>query len=165
MQTRHGDITIRPIRPEDKDILAAGFELFSDETRWRRFLSPKPRLTAGDLRYLTEVDGADHAALVAIPLDDPACRIIGVARYVRLPEDPTTAEMSIVVADPYQRRGLGKALSDQLIALARVNGIEHFTASVLADNDPAQSLIAHMTRHLTYVSNGAVREMVGDIAA
>jgi RimJ/RimL family protein N-acetyltransferase len=165
VHTRHDDITLRPIRPEDKDILEAGFALLSDETRRRRFLASKPRLTAGDLRYLTEVDGRDHAALVAIPLDDPACRIVGVARYVRLVEDPTTAEMSIVVADPYQGRGLGRTLSDQLVALARTNGIEHFTASILADNEPAQRLLARMTRQLTYVSDGAVRQMVGDIAA
>ena len=165
MHTRHDDIWIRPIRPEDKDILAAGFELFSDETRRRRFLTSKPRLTVADLRYLTEVDGGDHAALVAIPMTDPARRIIGVARYVRLAEDPTTAEMSIVVADPYQGRGLGRTLSDQLVALARTNGIEHFTASILADNEPAQRLLARMTRQLTYVSDGAVRQMVGDIAA
>jgi ribosomal protein S18 acetylase RimI-like enzyme len=165
VHTRHDDITIRPIRPEDKDILAAGFALLSDETRRRRFLAPKPRLTAGDLRYLTEIDGCDHAALVAIDHGDPALGTVGVARYVRLADEPTTAEMSIVVGDCYQGRGLGKALADRLIAVARENGIEHFTASVLADNDPAQRLIAHMTQHLPYVSNGAGRERIGDNAA
>src|SRR5438552_3334537 len=57
---------IRPIEAGDNARLAKAFSLLSDETRNRRFLAPKPRLTPRELRYLTEVDGCDHAALVAV---------------------------------------------------------------------------------------------------
>lgn len=53
-------ITVRPIRPDDKQRLARGHELMSPETQRLRYLMPKPRLTAAELRYLTEVDDRDH---------------------------------------------------------------------------------------------------------
>ena len=56
-------IEIRPIRPDDKDLLARGWALLSPQTQQQRFLTAKPRLTNADLRYLTEVDGAQHVAL------------------------------------------------------------------------------------------------------
>jgi hypothetical protein len=80
--------TIREIRPDDKELLAAGYARLSERSRLRRFLAPKPRLTTSDLRYLTEVDGINHFAIVATTGVD----IIGVARWVRLVDDPEEAE-------------------------------------------------------------------------
>jgi hypothetical protein len=62
-------ILIRPIRPEDREELAAGMERLSPESRYRRFFTPTSGLTASELSYLTEVDHHDHEALVAL---DPA---------------------------------------------------------------------------------------------
>jgi hypothetical protein len=59
------EIAVRPIRPEDKPLLAEGIRHQSAQTIERRFMSPKPRLTAAELRYLTEVDGCNHVALIA----------------------------------------------------------------------------------------------------
>src|SRR2546423_10261447 len=55
----------------------------SEESRRLRFLGAKPRFTGAELRYLTEVDGCDHYALVAQLADDPLA-IVAVARFVRL---------------------------------------------------------------------------------
>src|SRR3954468_6331293 len=101
---------IREIRPEDKEMLAAGYARLSERSRLRRFLAPKPRLTKADLRYLTEVDGINHFALVAtIGVD-----IVGGARWVRLPAAPEAAEPGIVVGDRFQGKGLGKLLAREL---------------------------------------------------
>ncbi len=102
---------IRPIEPSDKALLADGLRRLSDASVRLRFLSSKPSFTAAELRYLTEVDGHDHIALVAI--DDATGCLIGVARCVRLAGRPDTAEMAIVVGDavagpghrPRARRG------------------------------------------------------------
>ena len=59
----------------------------SDETVRKRFLSPKPRLTGTELRYLTEIDYVDHWAEVAVLKNDPES-IIGVARWIRDDRDP-----------------------------------------------------------------------------
>src|SRR5437763_4689126 len=129
MLTRLADgtrVVIRRIRPGDKRMLARGLELLSEETRRRRFLGAKPRLTAGELRYLTEVDGEAHLALVAV-LADRLDHVVAVARYVRLPDDPRTADAAIVVGDPWQRRGLGRRLAIMLADGARLQGIERFS--------------------------------------
>src|SRR3954451_4596338 len=126
-------VVIRAIRPGDKAMLARGLALLSEETRRRRFLGAKPRLTAGELRYLTEVDGDSHLALVAVLADRPD-HVVAVARYVRLPEDPATADAAIVVGDPWQRKGLGRRLAIMLADAASVHGIRRFSAAMLSDN-------------------------------
>jgi GNAT superfamily N-acetyltransferase len=156
---------IRPIRSDDKELLAAGFALLSEETRQMRFLTAKPRLTKGDLRYLTEVDGCDHVALVAVERDKPN-HIAAVGRFVRDAAHRDTAEFAIVVGDPYQRHGLGRALAQALVGEAQARGIQRFTATVLAENAGVQKLIASIGEHLEYVSNDdGSRDIVADLAA
>ena len=58
-------ILIRPIRADDKRMLTDGLRRLSDESVQRRFLTPKRSFSRAELRYLTEVDGRDHVALVA----------------------------------------------------------------------------------------------------
>jgi RimJ/RimL family protein N-acetyltransferase len=157
-------VAIREIRPADRELLEASRGRFSDESMRRRFLSPKPRLTNVELRYLTEVDGQDHHAVVAAPLDDLDA-IIGVARFVRLPEDPQTAEAAIIVADEYQGRGLGKRLAYQLADAARERGIRRFTASMLTDNKPALALMRTLADRLDSHYEQGYREVGMDIAA
>src|SRR3954453_10338557 len=89
-------VWIRPIEPDDADNLQRGLQALSAETVQRRFLGAKPRLSPAELRYFTEVDGVDPIALVAISVRTG--RLVAVARCVRLPEDPETADWAIVVA-------------------------------------------------------------------
>ena len=80
----------------------------------RRFLTPKSSFSRAELRYLTEVDGRDHVALVVEYPAEPVRRLIAVARFIRLHDDPEAADVAIVVADDWQRRGLGSLLSELL---------------------------------------------------
>jgi RimJ/RimL family protein N-acetyltransferase len=166
LRLRDGTVLeIRPIRSDDKELLVAGFRLLSDETRQMRFLTAKPRLTKGDLRYLTEVDGHDHVALVAVEREYPS-HIAAVGRFVRDREHPDMAEFAIVVGDPYQRQGLGHALGQALAGEAQARGIHRFTATVLSENAAVQKLIASIGEHLEYVPNGdGTREIVARLAA
>jgi GNAT superfamily N-acetyltransferase len=129
-----GTIEVRPIVPGDKDDMLAGFDLLSPESRYLRFFATKERLTERELRYLTEVDYHDHFAWVAHDVGDPGHQGVGVARYVRLPGDPTTAEPAAVVIDGYQGRGIGAILVRLLAESAVANGIRSFRAYVLSDN-------------------------------
>ena len=83
--------SIRPIAPDDKPALAAFFSQLSEESRRRRFLGPKPKLSARELAFLTEVDQCRHVALVAV---DDAGAIIGVGRYATWHDSPDRAEMA-----------------------------------------------------------------------
>ena len=162
-------LAVRPIRPDDKPLLAEGIRHQSAETIERRFMSPKPRLTAAELRYLTEVDGVDHVALIAFEADKPQNRtdgFVGVARFVRDHRCRDTAEFAILICDAYQRRGAGRALGELLINEARARAIARFTAVTHADNVPAHRLIAAIGEHLEYVPvQGGTREVVVELAA
>jgi RimJ/RimL family protein N-acetyltransferase len=159
-------ILVRRIRPDDKELLARGLSELSERSTQRRFLSPKPRFTQAELRYLTEVDQRNHVALVAESATQPVRRLIGVARFVRLPDDPTSAEAAITVGDLWQGRGIGSMLARELSARARGLGIRRFTATVASDNVPAQRLLHKLNREVGGgpVGNG-VSEMVLELAA
>jgi GNAT superfamily N-acetyltransferase len=134
-------ILVRPIRPDDKRHIAEAFERLSPETRYRRFFAPMDRLTTMDLAYLTEVDHHGHEALAAINPENG--RIIGVARYVRA-KDPGEAEVAVVVGDPWQGKGVGSALLERLVERARAEGIDHFVALALSDNEEAVEMFRHL---------------------
>jgi acetyltransferase len=159
-------VLVRPIRPEDKALLVAGHRRLSEETVRRRFLTAKPRLTSAELRYLTEVDGDDHVALVAVPVDHPDA-IVAVGRFVRDRDDPEIAEFAIVVGDHYQRRGLGTALGRLLAAEAEAHGLKRFTATTLSDNVAVRRLIETISERLVFdrTGGGGVREVVLELAA
>jgi len=91
MRLRDGTrAVVRPIRPDDKALLDRGMRRLTPESAHRRFLAPKPSLTAAELTYLTEVDGRDHVALVVVEAADPDS-LMAVGRCVRLQERADTA--------------------------------------------------------------------------
>ena len=57
-------VHIRPIRPDDAPALAAFHERQSPESIYRRYFSPRPRLSDADLEHFTNVDMVDRVALV-----------------------------------------------------------------------------------------------------
>jgi RimJ/RimL family protein N-acetyltransferase len=159
-------ILIRPIRADDKRMLENGLRHLSEESVQRRFLTPKSSFSRAELRYLTEVDGRDHVALVVESPAQPARRLIAVGRFVRLKDDPETAEVAVVVADNWQRRRVGSTLAELLAERAREVGIRRFTATMSADNVPAHKLMRRLTDHLELHHAGAgIDELVMDLAA
>jgi RimJ/RimL family protein N-acetyltransferase len=159
-------VLVRPIRADDKRLLSEALRHLSPESTQRRFLAPKQSFTRAELRYLTEVDGSDHLALVAESPAEPVRRLIAVARFVRLSDDPEAAEVAIVVGDHWQRRGLGSLIAAQLAREARRRGIRRFTATMAADNVPAHRLMEKLTHHLEqHHVGGGVDELVLDLAA
>jgi RimJ/RimL family protein N-acetyltransferase len=157
-------LLFRHIRPDDKGRLAEGLKRLSPESRQKRFLMPKPRFSSSELRYLTEIDGFDHVAIVAVSAEDPDV-FYGVARFVRLRDEPTTAEAAIVVADSLQGEGLGRELGRRLADEARERGVERFTASMLGDNVAAHALFRSISARLTEETGSGLREIVAELAA
>jgi ribosomal protein S18 acetylase RimI-like enzyme len=133
---KHGPtLLVRPLRNGDAETVRAVFERMSDESRRARFHCSKPRLTVADLSQLARVD-EDHHVLVAYVDGDP--RPVGIARLVRV---GSSAEIAFAVVDEHQRRGIGSALTAELVADARAAGAREITALVAHDNRAAVALL------------------------
>jgi RimJ/RimL family protein N-acetyltransferase len=157
-------VVIRSIRPDDKTLLSEALPRLTPESSRGRFLALKRRFSADELRYLTEIDGVRHVALVALLADDPQ-RLVGVGRYVRLPEDPSTAEVAVVIGDEFQGQGLGSRLGLLLADHARSHDVERFVATMLSDNLAAHRLFAKISARLETVTTHGVDELVAALAA
>lgn len=134
---RDGSVAeLSPIRPQDRGLLVAGFDLMSPESRYARFGSGLSRLSESEVRYLTEVDHVDHVAWGATIAEEPA----GVGRFIRS-ADAGCAEVAVAVVDVYQRRGLGRSLFNALVASARAVGVDSFCFSVHPANRGVLAMI------------------------
>ena len=149
-------VHIRPIEPEDREAILEGFEALSEESRYRRFFSPVPRLTASQLTYLTEVDHHNHEALIARSEEREP---MGVARYVRVDPESDAAEVAVTVVDRWQGRGLGTLLLERLAERARDEGIGRFTATALATNNDIIDLLKNLGTAETTPAAGGLVEM------
>ncbi len=130
-------VTLRQVRGTDVAALRAFVQSLSAESRYLRFHGIVTDLSEAQWKYLVSADGLDHVAVVAWI----GRRIVGVGRYIRLEHAHDTAEVSFVVADSLQRRGLGSLLRDELVALALRSGIRSFRAEVMAANQGMRRLL------------------------
>ena len=130
---RSGDVVrLRQVQPDDAQALVRAYANLGEQSRYRRFFTVMPELPEATLKAAVEVDHTDHEALVAVPL--LSTEIVGECRFIRLPDQPGTAEVGVTVVDAWQGRGLGSALLARLSERALEAGIEYFTAEVLAEN-------------------------------
>jgi GNAT superfamily N-acetyltransferase len=130
--------TIRAFGPADADLVDEVFAGLSPLSRYQRFHSPKPAMTAADRAFLTSVDGRDHLAVVAVGVGGAP---VGLARCVRLRDDPAVADLAAEVVDRWQRHGIGMALVRRLARRAAAAGIERLTATVLAETGLHRALM------------------------
>jgi GNAT superfamily N-acetyltransferase len=149
--TRDGaHLQVRPLEAEDREELRDGINGLSPDSRYMRFLTPKPEATPDDLTYLTTLDHDHHEALVAV---EPATGIgVAVARYVIVDDQPpVTAEIAVTVTDEWQGRGVGGGLLRRLAAVAQARGITRFSGTKLDSNATMIKLLSSLgpesTRH------------------
>jgi len=152
-------VRLRLVTPEDKPLLLAGFRRMSPASRYARFFGPKDTLSRDELRYLTEVDQERHFALGAVAeggdgRGEPVG--LGIARFIRLPEPPATAEAAIAVVDEMHGRGLGKLLFLRLCAAAAERGIARFRCEVLGSNTGMRALLEDISPELRIATSGGV---------
>lgn len=140
------EIVLRHIRPSDAGTMRAAWERLSPMSRYRRFFRAIGRLDEHAIEYLCGADGVDHVAIVAgieTKAEDGSLTEegIGVARFVRLPEDPKAAEMAITVVDDQHGKGVGTLLLRATAHAAMERGIERFRGEVLSENEPMRALL------------------------
>ena len=136
-------VRIRPVRPTDADTIDRFVCALSPDTRYRRFHTALRRLTPAQLAVLIDVDHHDRETLLALS----GSALIGIGQYVR--RGSSTAEMALVVADLWQRRGIGRALSEHLASAAAEAGITELASHVQADNPAPVELARSLSDRLT----------------
>ena len=127
-------MALRPVVPADRDRLAEGFDELSAESRRLRFLGSVSTLSDDHLRYLTDVDHVDHVAWGALDLTEPDAPGFGVGRWIRLADDPHTAEFSLTVLDTAQGLGVGKLLLAVLAVVAQTLDVRALRGHVGREN-------------------------------
>ena len=152
-------VHLRLMRPSDKRLLLDGFERLSPSSRYARFMSAKSRLTERELQYLTEVDGVAHFAMGAlrrrfVSSDEG----VGSARFVRLAEQPDTAEAAVTVLDDFQGQGLGSILLQRLIEAAWEREVRWFRNELLAENAASRKMIEGLSPEVrfSHAGDGAI---------
>jgi RimJ/RimL family protein N-acetyltransferase len=136
-QLRNGtEVTIRAIRPDDKELLVAAFKELDESTIYTRFFAPKKDITGKELKWATEVDFFRNVALVACVGEGGQEKIIGIGRYIAEGESdpPSSAEIAFVVEEDYQGLGLASILFKHLASIGRDQGLSRFEAEVLPSN-------------------------------
>jgi acetyltransferase len=136
------DITIRPIRPEDAQLVQRFVHDLSDESKYYRFMNSMHELTETMLVRLTQLDYSRELALIATAADGDHEIELGVARYAINP-DGETCEFALVVADNIQGKGLGQKLMVALMEAARDKGLSVIEGEVLSSN---HKMLRLMTR-------------------
>ena len=127
-------VRTRPVRPEDAQLLLGFFERLSAETRFMRFMEEIEALSPALVARFTQIDYDREMALIATTTgEDGAEQMIGSARYA-LAEDGGSVEFALVVADAWQRYGLGRRLMGALIEVARNKGYRAIFGDVLGKN-------------------------------
>ena len=132
------ELYLRPVLPGDNERTANGPVEFSSETMYRRFQTTRFP-TKSLMTYLFEVDYVDH--FVWVMTDGPEGPVVADARFVRDESDSTVAEVAFIVGDIYQGRGIGTFLMGALAVAAGYDGVQRFTARVLAENFAMRAIL------------------------
>lgn len=128
------EVLIRPIKPEDEPNEKEMFANFSKQTLYFRFFGYIKDITHDMLTRFTQIDYNREMALIGEIVEEGKTKMIGVSRIVSDLENHT-AEFAIVVADPWQGKGVGAHLMDKILEVARKKGIKKIYASVMKAND------------------------------
>jgi GNAT superfamily N-acetyltransferase len=152
-------VVLRHLQPDDREELRAAFHRLSPESRYRRFFAGMGDLNGSTLDYLMSADGMDHVAIVAVAesLDLKGERGLGIARFLRLPDEPDVAEVAVTVVDDQQKKGIGTLLLATAVLAATERGITHFRAEILDTNAPMLQLLRDLGVEMVPTPEGTVR--------
>lgn len=139
-------IALRRLTLADAGDVVRLYETLSDDECYCRFFTAHPAYLQTSALSLAEPSQTQYA-LGAFG----GGKLLGVANYIELPA-PGSAEVAVVVAHSEHLRGVGTALLRRLGEIAKDNGVHHFIAEVLAENQSMHQVLTDSgwpcTRHL-----------------
>ena len=147
-------VTLAPLTPAAKPLIARAIERVSPESSRRRFFTVRRRFSERELDEMTTLDGWNRYAIGATAAGPEGPIGAAIVRFARAPEDPTSAEVALIVVDDFQHHGLGRILLARIADAASHRGIERLTALVLRDNEPMISMLRHYAPDLSIAEAG-----------
>ena len=124
------EVLIRPVCPDDADLLRALFKSLSFESIYFRFFAPVKDFPDHMLERFARIDEDCEIALTAL---DRSGKMLGIACVVIM-EDRAQAEFSVLVGDPWQGKGIGAALLMRCLILAKQQQVHTVWGRVLPEN-------------------------------
>lgn len=142
------EVLIRKFQMDDKERFIEMYESLSAEAvRWGMPPYDRERLERGWLSNMQ-----NFISIVALYND----KIVGHAQIFKLPHSRRkgTGDLVIYLHQGFQNVGLGTAMMDELIALARTEGLHRIGLSVIADN----KLAIHLYQKFGFESEGLKKD-------
>jgi len=134
------NVIVRPIRPEDAEIEQSFVRKLSAKSKYFRFMRSLNELTQEMLVRFTQLDYHRELALIAVIKSNYDEIEVGVSRYAMNP-DGKSCEFAVIVADEWQRKGIGSHLMNALMDAARQRGFRTMDGEILADNHNMLGLV------------------------
>lgn len=136
-------VLLRPMRPEDEPLVSDFLGKCSEETIYFRYFRLIKRWTHEMLIRFTQNDYDREIGLMALTQPPGPEVMLGVSRLV-MTTDRSSAEFAIIVADPWQGKGLGQKLMEGVIQIARENGVKRLHGDVLSQNQPMLEMVKQL---------------------
>jgi acetyltransferase len=149
-------VLLRPIRPEDEPQVKELLDNCSEQTLYFRYFKVIKSWPHQALIRFTQNDYDREIGLGAFGEPPGPEVLLGVGRLVMTPEREA-AEFALIVADPWQGRGLGQKLLERVMEIARENGVQLLHGDVLAENQPMLELMKKLGFTIHRASEGVRR--------
>ena len=136
------EFTVRPIRAEDEPLMVRFHEKLSEETVYFRYLQNlklSQRTAHERLTRICFIDYDREMALVALCAMGGKEEIAGVVRLSKL-HGTDDAEISVLIRDDFQHRGLGGMLVERILRVARDEKVGRAIAFMLPQNIAMQRI-------------------------
>ena len=149
-------LLIRAAEPHD-DLAGAVQRKASPQSFFYRFLRPKHYLTDEEIASLKNCDFVSQVALIGLVRLNLRMGIVAGARYWIT--GPDEAEITFMVADDYQKQGIGTSMLNHLCSIARQAGLKRLYALAIPDNEGALRLLNKLEFPCDVQSDPAQRMM------
>lgn len=140
-------VVIRPVRPDDEPLIVEFHKKLSEETIYRRYFFQQKltrRTSHERLRRTCFLDFDREIALAAVAITSAEGKVITAVGRIARTRPGNAAEIALVVADPYQGRGIGTSILRHLVDIARIEGIELLEGTMLPGNIHMQHLFTRL---------------------
>jgi acetyltransferase len=140
-------VTVRRVDPHDYQLLTDLLARLSDRSHRQRYMLPRSRAAEAlerEARRMVLGATGDHVTLIVLSQPPGSATALAVGELARDHENPTSAEVAIMVRDDVQGQGIGTLLGTRLLQAAERLGITTIRADLLVENSASLRLIRRL---------------------